>query len=137
MKCQFKSFFFLAELFLIITIVCILYNVFSNGGGIDVQFKNSEEVVLMSYKELNPHCSDNFCINYLTEEEKTQYHSCFNTTISEKVVRKFGPIHPGKCVFQPPVPHPIGLGSFQGSGNTWLRGLLEKITGICTGTYTM
>ncbi len=28
---------------------------------------------------------------------------------------------------------PVALVSFEGSGNTWLRGLLEKATGICTG----
>ena len=26
------------------------------------------------------------------------------------------------------------LASYPGSGNTWVRGLLEKTTGICTGT---
>ena len=28
---------------------------------------------------------------------------------------------------------PVALVSVEGSGNTWLRGLLEKATGICTG----
>ena len=28
---------------------------------------------------------------------------------------------------------PIALASFPGSGNTWVRGLLQNITGICTG----
>ena len=28
---------------------------------------------------------------------------------------------------------PVGLVSFPGSGNTWVRGLLQKATGICTG----
>ena len=28
---------------------------------------------------------------------------------------------------------PVALASFPGSGNTWVRGLLEKATGICTG----
>ena len=27
----------------------------------------------------------------------------------------------------------VPLVSFPGSGNTWMRGLLEKATGICTG----
>ena len=30
---------------------------------------------------------------------------------------------------------PVALNSQEGSGNTWLRGLLEKATGICTGFY--
>jgi hypothetical protein len=29
----------------------------------------------------------------------------------------------------------VGLVSFPGSGNTWVRGLLQKVTGICTGMY--
>ncbi len=29
----------------------------------------------------------------------------------------------------------VALVSYPGSGNTWLRGLLEQVTGICTGTY--
>ena len=28
---------------------------------------------------------------------------------------------------------PVGLVSFPGSGNTWVRGLLQQATGICTG----
>ena len=28
---------------------------------------------------------------------------------------------------------PIALASFPGSGNTWVRGLLQNITGVCTG----
>ena len=27
----------------------------------------------------------------------------------------------------------VALVSFPGSGNTWVRGLLERATGICTG----
>ena len=27
----------------------------------------------------------------------------------------------------------VALASHPGSGNTWVRGLLEKATGICTG----
>ena len=29
----------------------------------------------------------------------------------------------------------VALVSFPGSGNTWVRGLLEKATGVCTGMY--
>lgn len=32
---------------------------------------------------------------------------------------------------------PVGLVSFPGSGNTWVRGLLQKATGICTGKCDM
>lgn len=83
-----------------------------------------------------PGCNDRPCLDYLSKEERVQYHSCYNKTVDEKVARKFGPIHPGKCTFQnSSLRYPVGLGSFQGSGNTWLRGLLEKVTGICSGKY--
>ena len=29
----------------------------------------------------------------------------------------------------------VGLTSFPGSGNTWIRAILEAATGICTGKY--
>ena len=29
----------------------------------------------------------------------------------------------------------VALVSFPGSGNTWVRGLLETATGVCTGEY--
>ena len=29
----------------------------------------------------------------------------------------------------------VGLVSYPGSGNTWLRAVLEAATGICTGEY--
>ena len=29
----------------------------------------------------------------------------------------------------------VALASFPGSGNTWVRGLLEKATGVCTGEW--
>ena len=30
---------------------------------------------------------------------------------------------------------PVALASFPGSGNTWVRVLLEKATGVCTGEF--
>lgn len=39
-----------------------------------------------------------------------------------------------KCHFlAQPLRDPVGLASLPGSGNTWVRGLLERATGICTG----
>lgn len=29
--------------------------------------------------------------------------------------------------------NPVGLASFPGSGNTWVRGLLQRVSGVCTG----
>lgn len=41
---------------------------------------------------------------------------------------------PHTCHFSNrPLRQPVGLVSLPGSGNTWVRGLLETATGICTG----
>ena len=41
----------------------------------------------------------------------------------------------GKCRFMNGTGRGVvGLVSFPGSGNTWVRGLLQAVTGICTGT---
>lgn len=84
----------------------------------------------------NETAKNDFHESYLSEKEKSQYDSCFNETVSIKVAKKFGPITGGKCRFQygKTKKYSVALGSFQGSGNTWLRGLIEKVTGICTGT---
>ena len=40
-----------------------------------------------------------------------------------------------RCQFRDSKYHnPVALVSLPGSGNTWVRGLLEKATGICTGS---
>lgn len=82
-----------------------------------------------------PKCKNVPCLQLLSEQERLQYDLCYNKSVSEKILRKFGPIQNGSCHFLHGVDsrYPVGLGSFQGSGNTWLRGLLEKMTGICTG----
>ena len=47
---------------------------------------------------------------------------------------KFRNMPYGKCRFMNGSRRaPVALISFQGSGNTWVRGLLEQATGICTG----
>ena len=79
-------------------------------------------------------CSDRICFNLLSRTEKELYSKCYNKTILPKTARKFGAITNGNCHFQNGKGrYSVGLGSFQGSGNTWLRGLLERATGICTG----
>ena len=81
-------------------------------------------------------CKNIPCLQLLSDQEREQYDLCYNKSVSEKMFRKFGQIQNGSCYFLHGVVdnrYPVGLGSLQGSGNTWLRGLLEKTTGICTG----
>lgn len=79
-------------------------------------------------------CEDRFCMDRLTEEDKSLFSKCTERAgLKEK---KIGPItlSNDSCHFQNGTTrHPVALASFPGSGNTWMRGLLQKITGVCTG----
>lgn len=78
---------------------------------------------------LKPQCRDPICSEYLTEEDQRRYNSCFQKVKSYK-----GHPQDGQCHFMSQTHRgPVALASYPGSGNTWLRGLLETATGICTG----
>ena len=78
-------------------------------------------------------CSDKYCSEYLSEVERHQFDACRQRTV--KAEDHIGSIQSNDtCHFQNGTNrHPVALASFPGSGNTWMRGLLQKITGICTG----
>ena len=75
-------------------------------------------------------CPDRLCFNFAVTDKK--HNTCWNAG------KKNSPSLDYKhflCRFingsgRPPV----GLISFPGSGNTWVRGLLEQVTGVCTGS---
>ena len=80
-------------------------------------------------------CSEEYCLEYLSKVERRQFDECKQRTLNEQ--DRFGSIqsNASSCHFLNGTSrHPVALASFQGSGNTWMRGLLQKITGICTGT---
>ena len=78
---------------------------------------------------LKPDCRDALCTEYLTEEDRHRFNSCLQKVKSNK-----GHPQDGQCHFMPQTHRaPVALASYPGSGNTWLRGLLETATGICTG----
>ena len=79
-------------------------------------------------KSLNLECNDSVCSEYLTPRELVVFNRC-NKRI-EGFQANVGPCHFLNITGR----QPIALASFPGSGNTWVRGLLEKTTGICTGT---
>ncbi len=73
----------------------------------------------------NYNCSNAHCTEFLTEQDRMKTR-CGNRNQNSQF--------PGKCRFM------NGRGrsttflmSYPGSGNTWVRGLLEQATGICTG----
>ncbi len=72
----------------------------------------------------NYNCSGRFCLEFIvTEEDKTAINLCFGRQAWS-----------GKCHFMNgKFRAPVALASPSGSGNTWVRGLLEQATGICTG----
>ncbi len=77
-------------------------------------------------------CKDEICYQDLSPAEKVQFKQCLNKT--RRLEWKFGPVSNGSCRFMATAEiFPVALVSFPGSGNTWVRGLLEKATGICTG----
>ena len=79
-------------------------------------------------------CTDPLCLENLSDKERVYFSKCKQKAISME--NKFGPItNTGQCRFQNGTNRvPVALASFPGSGNTWVRGLLEKVTGLCTGT---
>ena len=69
--------------------------------------------------------SDPICRQYLLPVD---YSLLRNTT------EQYQNLPYGKCRFMNGSQRaPVALASFPGSGNTWVRGLLEQATGICTG----
>lgn len=77
-------------------------------------------------------CTHKYCTSLLTRDELRAFNQC-----QDEVLRKTG-VQPtnitSSCRFMNGTGrNVVGLVSETGSGNTWVRGLLEKATGICTG----
>ena len=107
-------------------------------------------------------CSDPLCTGLLSDRDTVNFTTCKQRTETtyNKMLAKMDPhsfpsnyslgvwgssnltVHmrkghllpSGECRFMNGSGRsPVGLVSFPGSGNTWVRGLLQKATGICTG----
>ena len=84
-------------------------------------------------KLVNKTCADKRCVSLLSESSYMIYKHCEKETFRKRHIRE--PDIPYKCVFRDGRGHdPVALASCPGSGNTWVRGMLEKATGICTGS---
>ena len=69
------------------------------------------------------------CEEFLSASERLVWGSC-----TRKALRLGIRITKSSCSFLPySSREAVALASPEGSGNTWLRGLLEKATGVCTG----
>ena len=78
---------------------------------------------------LNTECIDALCTQYLSKTDLKMFRYCTKRTevrhtSLDKGLRRF---------MDGTSRSTVALASFPGSGNTWVRGLLEKATGICTG----
>ena len=78
-------------------------------------------------------CVDQICLSALSNSELVRYKTC---EINVQMKTNMSPIQiKPSCSFMNGVGrNVVALVSETGSGNTWVRGLLEKATGICTGT---
>lgn len=81
---------------------------------------------------LNTACEDFACRDQLNDSDKLSYMICFNKV--KVMVGTVSPIDDGCHFFLTKHRKPVALISYPGSGNTWVRQLLEAATGICTGS---
>ena len=72
-------------------------------------------------------CNDQLCSNFLTENDLQHFKRCFTKA---KLLTEMEDYN---CHFINSIRGPCALASLPGSGNSWVRGLLQNITGICTG----
>ena len=79
-------------------------------------------------------CSQPPCTQFLSAEEKLVLSKCQKKTVSKKGHHQSA--FACKCRFRSGVGMKrVALVSLPGSGNTWVRGLLEKASGLCTGEW--
>ena len=85
----------------------------------------------------NYKCRDNLCSEFFSRLDKLFYDHCTDRLIQHHEKQPdLVSLEPGKCHFMNGNNRAaVALASFPGSGNTWIRGLLEQATGICTGSY--
>ena len=103
-------------------------------GALDVKVVSAEPPKNSSSVLHVPKCKLSNCVDYLTLSERGTLKRCEKLAVQHAVG---GQLSTPTCRFmQAEGSHsPVALNSQEGSGNTWLRGLLEKATGICTGFY--
>ena len=78
-------------------------------------------------------CLELVCLQYLSTEEHRDYRECEAKTRELAGMEETASM-PAKCHFiNGSGRGQIALASFPGSGNTWIRGMLESATGVCTG----
>ena len=83
---------------------------------------------LSNTSHLLPKCAHPPCLQYLTDTERAVFNKCAVPRHSSHITPQC------QCWFKEGRGNKrVALVSLPGSGNTWVRGLLEKATGLCTG----
>ena len=73
-------------------------------------------------------CKHRTCRDFLDEDDMAHFSYCWKRTGLKREPKR------STCRFLNATNRsPVALASFAGSGNTWVRGLLQLATGICTG----
>ena len=73
-------------------------------------------------------CKSRLCTEFLTDSDMGHFRYCWRMTGLKRESER------SKCKFLNITSRaPVALASFPGSGNTWVRGLLQQATGVCTG----
>ena len=96
-------------------------------------------VATLEYPVSKPkNCHKSHCKEYLSPYELLSMRGCLQRTALRTVNGQLNLISllikENDCNFMDGTDRmPVALASTEGSGNTWIRGLLEKSTGICTG----
>ena len=110
----------------------------------DTKYSTDNKLVTASPLSWQTSCEVPHCAQFLSKEDEIRLKEC-TKTVYEKV-RGFeellSTMVENDCNFMNGTGRdPVALVSPPGSGNTWVRGLLEKATGFCTGygicDYTM
>lgn len=73
-------------------------------------------------------CKSRICREFLTKRDLEYFEYCWRKSNLKREVER------SQCRFINGTGRSlVALASFPGSGNTWVRGLLQQVTGICTG----
>ena len=96
-------------------------------------FQNMDSSVAQDMiSRIKINCRDNICSEFVTKADKPHFDYCIKKTW--KVRARYREPRDSVCRFMNGAGRdPIALASFPGSGNTWVRGLIQSVTGLCTG----
>lgn len=80
------------------------------------------------------HCMLDHCLELLNSDDSSRWNECSQSAsiISSQLTKKNRTANSCRFIDEPNR-DAVALVSFPGSGNTWVRGILEAVTGMCTG----